>query len=243
MRSVLGSILVVAVSAMPLIAQEESSDVVHIQIVPDATALSESQHIASIETKLKSSTAKLDVQDLPLSAVAEILSAQLDIPIRLHDRGLEDVGLSADTPLHFQLPEVSAETILRLFLSQFDLTYTLEAEGIVITTPEEAEEHPHARFYNIETIIPGPNRDYDSIIHLVSTMIEPESWDVGSGPSSIMPYQNGIILQQTLEVHQKIESLLSALREAKNLPAGAYPTKALIASPLGNLSAANSEKL
>lgn len=236
--------LLVLLAASPVLAQvEPDKPVHHIQISPDQDSLTSLTEVDRWQEKLKTSKANLDVQDLALAEAAQLLSAQLDIPIRFHNRGLEDVGLGLDTPVNFQLAEVSGETLLRLLLKQYDLTYVIEAEGIVFTTPEEAEQNVPARFYNIDGIIPGPNRDYDSITDLVSTIIDPESWDVGSGPSSIVGYQNGLILQQTLEVHQKIEALLAVLREAKNLPANNYPTKAMIVSPSGLASTEILEKL
>lgn len=229
---------------VPGFGQEaNSSEPTYLQTIPDPSALSEVQRVAQIEAQLKASKARLDVQDVPLGEVAKLLSAQLGIPIRLDLRVLNDVGLSPETPVYFQLPEVSAETLMRLLLKQYDLAYVIEAEGIVFTTPEETEDNVQARFYNIEEIIPGPNRDYDSLIYLISTIIEPESWDEGSGPSSMMPYQNGIILRQMQWVHQKIEGLMAALREAKNLPAEGYQTKALIATPSRHASAAIHDQL
>lgn len=223
--------------------QENAEEGMHIQATPDLSALAEVERIAKIEVQLRTSRATLDAKNLPLVEVAEILAGQLDIPIRLHRRGLEDVGLAINSPVTFRLPEVPAETLLKLMLKELDLTYDIEAEGIVFTTPEEAEESIQARFYNIDEIIPGPRRDYDAINELISTMIDPESWDAGSGPSSIVPYQNGIILCQTLRTHQKIESLLAALREAKQLPAQGYPTQALFASPTGFASAAVHDRM
>lgn len=236
--------LLVLLAASPVLAQvEPDKPVHHIQISPDQNSLTSLTEVDRWQEKLKTSKANLDVQDLPLAEAAQLLSAQLDIPIRFHNRGLEDVGLGLDTPVNFQLAEVSGETLLRLLLKQYDLTYVIEAEGIVFTTPEEAEQNVLARFYNIDGIIPGPNRDYDSIVYMVSSIIEPESWDEGTGPSSIVGYENGIILRQTLEVHQKIDALLSVLRETKNLPAEDYQTKAMIASPSGLASTAILEKL
>jgi len=223
--------------------EADSKEPVHIQTTPDPMALADVDRIARIEAKLRNSNAKLDVQEVPLVEVAQILSKQLEIPIRLHHRGLEDVGLSADVPVSFQLPEVSAHTLLRLLLKEFDLAYDIEAEGIVFTTPEEVEDKILARYYPVDGIFPTTYRDYDSLIHLISTVVEPERWDVGSGPSSIMPYRNGIILRQSLDVHQKIESLMTVLREARSLPSQNYPTQPLLASPEGVPARAIREQL
>lgn len=223
--------------------QENSEEETHIQITADPSALSDAERIAKIEVQLRTSRATLDAKRQPLIEVAKILSGQLDTPIRLNRRALEDVGLDPNTPVTFRLPEVPTETLLGLMLKELNLTYVIEAEGIVITTPEEAEDKVQARFYDIDEIVPGPYRDYDAIINLISTTVDPESWDVGAGPSSTVPYQNGIILCQTLEVHQKIEALLAALREAKKLPAQGYPTQALFASPTGFASAAVHDRM
>ncbi len=210
--------------------QKKPAPPVHLQTIADPTALTQVQQVAQVEAKLSTSRVKLDVQEVPLEEVARLISNQLEIPVRIQTWALEDVGLAVDTPVTFQLPEVAADTVLRLMLRELDLTYILEAEGIVITTPEEAEDVEQARFYNIEGIVPGPMRDFDSLIDIIGTIVEPESWEAHTGPSSIVPYENGIILKQTLEVHQKIAALLVALEKAKTLPADPYPTSAIIAT-------------
>ncbi|MCL2346790.1 MAG: hypothetical protein FWC50_00875, partial [Planctomycetaceae bacterium] len=68
----------------------------------------------------------------------------------------------------------------------------------------------------------GGGADFDSLIDLIETTIAPDSWDQNAelGTSgSITPYYNNLslVINQTEDVHQKIEDLLAQLRKMNDL--------------------------
>jgi len=56
--------------------------------------------------------------------------------------------------------------------------------------------------------------DLQAIIGLITSTIEPTTWDDAGGPGSIAPYRGTLVIAQTMRVHRKVEKLLNDLREA-----------------------------
>jgi hypothetical protein len=65
----------------------------------------------------------------------------------------------------------------------------------------------------------GGTWDFTSLMNLISTTTEPDSWEDLSGPGSMMPYRTtlSLVVRQTSPVHRQILQLLRDLREAQHL--------------------------
>jgi general secretion pathway protein D len=65
----------------------------------------------------------------------------------------------------------------------------------------------------------GPQADFDSLIELITTTIEPDTWDEVGGDGSIAPFETNLslVISQTQEVHEKIVDLLRQLRRLQDL--------------------------
>lgn len=187
---------------------------------------------------------KMAFIDTPLVEVAQYLKTLHDIDIQFHERALEEVGLGLDVPVTIHLEHVSLRSGLRLLLSQLELTYRIEDGRLIITTPEEAEENQKTVFYPCRELIfvEGPQDgsddqpDYDSLINLITTIIQPESWSEGSPYDSIQPTQNGIVVSQTEDIQADIAGLFAALLAAKSLPDDGYDPTAIDVNPAGETS-------
>src|SRR4029078_6829366 len=64
----------------------------------------------------------------------------------------------------------------------------------------------------------GGIADFDSLIELITTTIDPDSWDDVGGPGSIAEFATNLslVISQTQEVHDKIDRLLAQLREIQD---------------------------
>jgi hypothetical protein len=72
------------------------------------------------------------------------------------------------------------------------------------------------------------------LLKIITTTIEPDSWDAGGGYGSILEYQGALIVSQTQDVHQQLQQLLDDLRKvtkANRGPATARPQLRRAASP------------
>src|SRR5690606_24489771 len=100
------------------------------------------------------------------------------------------------------------------------LTYVVRDGLLLITTPDEAAKVPILRLYDVVDLLTPPNDptavpDYDALIELITTVVEPTTWDEVGGPGSIAPVQCCIAISQTEEVHQQIAELLADLRRTR----------------------------
>ncbi|MCI0359163.1 MAG: hypothetical protein L0211_11850 [Planctomycetaceae bacterium] len=161
------------------------------------------------------------VAHMPLSQLIDQLARRHGIPMLLHSQKLHEAGVSTDTLVTVSLTDISLTAALRRMLDEFELTYVVEHEALIVTTPEDAESpdkmllvaHPVHDLIDWP-VDPAPLGDYDPLIDLITTSVAPESWvDVG-GPGSIEALDGWLLLSQTHEVHAQIESLLANLRRA-----------------------------
>jgi len=61
--------------------------------------------------------------------------------------------------------------------------------------------------------------DFDSLIELIQTTVDPTSWDAQGGPGSISPFPTNLslVISNTQEVHEQITDLLEQLRRMQDL--------------------------
>ncbi len=201
----------------PLVAQEtENSSAAS----PGAVGAAE----APLADKL-SAPAELAFQDTPLSELPNWLRVHHGVQAILDVKTLEEVGVERDSPVTLKLRGVSLRSALRHLLRQQDLTWRVDGELLIVTTPEEAEQHERAVVYPVLDLVQGEGEgndetgfDYDTLLDLIINMPAPDSWDF-SGPVPLTPSAGMLIIPQTDEVHEKIAALFDALRRAKRLAA------------------------
>ena len=66
----------------------------------------------------------------------------------------------------------------------------------------------------------GVQADFTSLMNLISTTVQPDSWEDLSGPGSIMPVtlpdqSRTLAIRQTQAVHDEVSRLLADLRKAR----------------------------
>ena len=61
--------------------------------------------------------------------------------------------------------------------------------------------------------------DFDTLIELITSTVEPDSWDTIGGPGAIEPFPTNLslVISQTQEVHDQIADLLTQLRRLQDL--------------------------
>lgn len=95
----------------------------------------------------------LEFIETPLQDVIEYLKDLHDIEIQIDTKALDDVGIGSDTPITRNLKGVSLRSALRLMLRELDLTYMIENEVLLITTPEEAETRLSTKVYPVADLV------------------------------------------------------------------------------------------
>lgn len=168
--------------------------------------------------------AEFDLTDQPLADVVDLLAAQYGIQAQLDQRALEDAGFGSDTPITLHVRDVSLRKTLRLMLGEYDLTYVIRNEVLLITSKTEAENMLVTRVYPVFDLVvrsgdDGRERsqlDYRPLAQLIKTTIAPDTWDDVGGPGTDMSFANAgaLVISQTTEVHEEIAEHLRSLRAA-----------------------------
>lgn len=185
----------------------------------------------AIEAALASPTI-VSAYDEPLGGVLKELAGRHGIPIVLDAKGIDQAGASANTQCTWRLAGISLESALALVLREHDLTFTVENDVLLITSPEAEQSMLGTRVYSVEDLALGtsadraavrawygeePEPDFDALIELITSVIAPERWDEVGGPGSIQESETSmsLVVSQTWRIHREIETLLADLRAAQ----------------------------
>jgi hypothetical protein len=177
--------------------------------------------IEKIERQLRGAirSTGLDFQEAPLQEVVQQLQADYGIPIQLDGTALEEIGLGFDEPVTVSLHNISLRSALRLMLKPLQLTYIIQDEVLIITTPEEAESQLVVCVYDVRDLIDGSKdkAGLESLINMIASCVATDSWATnGGGESEIHPIKPGLlVISQTQAVHEEVRSVLATIRHVR----------------------------
>ncbi len=198
-------------------------------------ALRPGENVARIEAALASTT-ELDFVETPLQDVVDYLKCHHEIEILIDNKALGDVGIGTDSPVTVNLKGITLRSALNLMLRELSLTWTIEDEVLMITTPDEAEQQLSTKVYDVADLVVCRDEhdtvsdDYDSLIDSITSTIKPTTWDGVGGPGAVVGNSLGtakvLIVSQTRAIHEEIADLLAKIREvAKKNPNAGMPRR------------------
>jgi hypothetical protein len=178
----------------------------------------------------------LEFSEQPLADVVNQLQEEYQIPIKLDKPALDAIGIRADEPATISVNNVSLKAALRLMLKSLQLTYVIQDEVLIITTPDEADKMLVTCVYDVRDLAaankqPEPKgasarADYNPLIGAITECIAKDTWhENGGGDAAIRPLQPGLlVISQTAAVHEEICELLAAIRTVNdNSEAAKHP--------------------
>ena len=190
---------------------------------------------ATIERAL-AMPAQMDFTHQPLHDVVDYLvdyhSQKLGhaFSIKLDTKALNDAGIAPDTPVTMSLRGISLRSALNLMLKDLQLTWIIDDEVLLITTPEEAEARLTTKVLNVADLVVCRDSkgnlwdDYDSLIDAIKSTVLPTTWDDVGGPGSICPGDMGsakaLIISQSYRAHGEVANMLAEPRSPKTPNAG-----------------------
>src|SRR4029079_4123995 len=95
----------------------------------------------------------LDFVETPLKDVVEQMATDYGIPIQLDKTALDEVGVNEDQPVNVNLHNVSLRSALRLMLKNLQLTYIIQDEVLMITTPDAAQKNLVVKVYPVADLV------------------------------------------------------------------------------------------
>ena len=142
--------------------------------------------------------------------------------IQLDTKALNEAGIAPDTPITKSLKGVSLRSAPDLLLRDLKLTWIIDDEVLLVTTPEEAENHLTTRVFDVADMVVCRDRkgklwdDHDSLISSIKSTVLPRTWDDVGGPGSMAPADFGtaraLIICQTYRAHCEIADALAEIR-------------------------------
>ena len=179
-----------------------------------------------------------DFIERPFNELIMEMKKLTDVQFYVDFKSLEQLGLSCDMPISFQLKNVPAELVLRLIFNQLKLSYYVDSGVVIVTSEEAMAQNLSVSMYNVKdlvgegghaTLVPagvfsggdmGPNvsQSYINAIHLgymIQEFVDPKSWKMGanSAHGTLSIYRGILIVRQTEAVHEEIGKLLDQLRD------------------------------
>ncbi len=159
---------------------------------------------------------QLELLEMPLLDAIQTISETHHLPMLIDRRALDEIGLSDDAPVTLTIAGVKLQSALNIMLSDLDLVVTVRGETLLVTTAESESLKLLGRIYWLEStgIAAG---DYQTIVEMIQSSIEPDTWEEMGGPSTIAPLGSsrpGLLISTTYQVHQSIDRLIQTLRES-----------------------------
>jgi hypothetical protein len=159
-----------------------------------------------------------------LQDVTDYLSTVIGLPIVLDKAAMDEVGLTYDSPVTFVVKQqVAARSALRGVLRTVGLTYVVREGTVFVTSPTRARDYLVTKTYYLgDLVVPvgtpfAPAGDplqeafnVQSLVEMIVTMIDPDSWDVRGGPGTVRYYapKRAIVVRQSAEVHASLKASL-----------------------------------
>jgi len=185
--------------------------------------------------------AEFSLLDTELGKFVEQITDKHKISIKLDVAALTADGKGTETILNGKTTGTSLRSALRLFLEEQGLTFVVRNDTLMITTKTAAEVLTSTRIHQVHDLIYTPNdpylrADFESLIELISSTVQPESWREHGGTAGEVKSFRGpgiavLVVQHTEEGHEQVEKLLADLRAAKTPELLELQKKSLIPPP------------
>jgi len=159
-----------------------------------------------------------------LAAVLAGITQSSGLPIQVDAKVLEEASIPLDSAVNRELPPVMLRSAFDMILKPLDLTWIIEDECLLVTTPDKASNTLITRVYPVLDLVAVHNPEhpgqlnFQPLLQLFTDTIAPTTWDEVGGPGSISPSNTSgsIVASQTREVHEQMALFLVALRQARN---------------------------
>jgi hypothetical protein len=176
--------------------------------------------VAKIEKALASPlrSSGFGFSDTPLTHVVRVIEDEYGFPVRLDVQALDEIGIGSEEPVTFSMSGISLRSALRLMLQQLQLTYLIQNEVLLITTPERADAELKICVYDVREIV-GSSKEKDPAVGLlidaIVACVATDTWaENGGGEAEIRWINPGfLVVSQTQAVHEEVRALLATIRD------------------------------
>jgi len=237
-RSVLPLATLLGLAALLTSSLQAQSHPTSIRLATDRDEM----HSSAIEQALESRMT-VDYQSTTLRDAITSWRTQLGINILVDEKYFTEAGITTELTFSLQMTNVRFESVLETIVDLSSLDYVVQADHLLITTPDGAIAKQQIRAYPVQdlvlsttqggerigrpfviSIIPvgddyhgGVFVAYDALVDSITTTVESDSWEENGGDGAIepVPLTGCLVITNTYRIHRKIESYLKALRDTR----------------------------
>jgi hypothetical protein len=204
----------------------------------------DSPAVAKIEAALRGQlkSAGLDFTETSLEEVVGFIQETYNIPVQLDTPALEEEGIDPQEPVTVSLHGISLRSALRLLLKNLNLTYIIQDEVLMITSPTNAEAQLLTCVYDVRDLVAGANDvgGPDALIDAIISSICNDTWAENGGGEAVIEFLKPgmLVISQTRAVHEEIRALLETIRnvQKQSTPAAAAEKSAAAAADPNQLT-------
>lgn len=177
----------------------------------------------------------IEIEDGTIEDALQQLHKAAGVNIVIDVQAFEEEGISTDSRVSLHVSGVSLRSALKILLSPFHLTTLIEDEVLKVTSEQAAEGKQIVAAYQVKDLLQtdtGGTPDFDSLIELITTVVEPDSWQDVGGPGAVAasPATTSLVVRQTQAAHEEIQRLFTTLRNL--VSTDATGTSANVTNPL-----------
>ncbi len=178
----------------------------------------------------------VDFNGVPLSTAVLEVSEMSKLTMLVDAAELNAIGCDPDTPI-----KVSGQMSVREFLRRAfriaetngGLAYTVQENGLEITSAEAANRCPAIRYYDLSYVLPNDSH-LPSVMNAIMQTVEPDTWAQAGGTNTISPVGSMLIIACGEPAHQKIEVMLSKVAAINKMNLEKESTRSTPAIPMGS---------
>ena len=128
--------------------------------------------VLTIEAKLKDRIS-MNMDKQPLSEAVTFLQNYTGLNIVLDPKALGEEGLTSASPVSLVVNQIQLKTALKLMLRPLGLTYKVEDEVVLITSPQATQSQTYPQTYYVGDLVMPP--DHGATEHVAAYRDGPES--------------------------------------------------------------------
>lgn len=166
--------------------------------------------------------ASIDHSSLTVEGLLSLVSQQTGIALAIDKPSLEAAGIAVDREIALSPGSMPVRAMLDIGLRQCELTWAIRDDRVLITTMAQAETLLTIRVYEVLDLVRSEDQqgeflDFDALTEVISSSVDPTTWEDVGGAASIKPFYNAgsLVIRQTCDGHEQIAGLLDALRVAR----------------------------
>lgn len=166
-----------------------------------------------VREKLQENTS-VSFRDTPLATAVEELVETTGVDIRIDVNALRDSRIRTREPVTLNLSERSLETILRVMLSNLQLTWILQDGVLWVTTRERADALRKTAVFDVRDLC-RDEKESEALQFAIQTQTASEWMDIsGAGGTIEFARVGTMVIRQTESGLREVEELLENYRQA-----------------------------